>query len=55
MFKSQDKVYLEPPTFKGKSCILEIAKKKSEKKRIVPFFLGVINVGTIHSKSFLRF
>ena len=26
-----------------------------EMKRTVPFFLGIINVGAAHSKSFLRF
>ena len=65
MFKSKDEAYLEPSSFKSKSCILGIGNGflliflfsflKSEMKRTVPFFLGIIIVGAAHSELFLRF
>ena len=56
---------MKPSNFKSKSCILGIgngfllilllSSLKSEMKRTVPFFLGIINVGAAHSELFLRF
>ena len=65
MFESKDEAYLKPSSFKSKACILGIGNGfliivifkslKSEMKWSVPFFLGIINVGAIHSELYLRF
>ena len=65
MFKSSEVAYLKPSNFNDKSCILGIGKGfllslllsslKSEMKRAVPLFLGIIKVGETHLELFLRF
>ena len=65
MFKSREVAYLKPSSFNNKSCILGIgnglrlirlfSSLKSEIKRTVPFFFGIINVGAAHSELFIRF
>ena len=62
MFKSKDEVYLKPSSFTNKSCILGLgngfllipllSSLKSEMKQTVPFFLGIINAGAVHSDFF---
>ena len=59
-FKSKDEAYLKHSSFKSKSYILRIGNGfflilllstlKSEMKRSIPLFLGLINVGTVHSE-----
>ena len=56
--------YLKPSNFNDKSCILGIGKGfllillfsslKSEMKRTVPNFLGIIKVGAAHMELVLR-
>ena len=65
MFKFGEVVYLKPSTFNHNCCILGIGKcfllmlllssLKSEMKRIVPFFLGIIKVRAAHLELFSRF
>ena len=64
MFKSREVAYLKPSSFNNKSCILGIgnglrlirlfSSLKSEIKRTVPFFFGIINVGAAHSELLIR-
>ena len=65
MFKFKDEAYLKPSSVKNKSCIVGIRNRFlfsfllssliSEMKQTVPFFLGILNVGTAHSELFLHF
>ena len=65
MVKYKDEAYLKPFSFKCKSCILEIgngfllillfSSLKSEMKQIVPFFLGIKNLGAAHLELCLLF
>ena len=65
MFRSSDVATLKPSYFDYKYCILGIGKGillillfsslKSEMKRTVLYFLGMIKVGASHLDLFLRF
>jgi hypothetical protein len=59
MFRSKDVAYLKPSSLRSRSCIFGMGKGflfillfsslKSEIKRTVPFFFGMIKVGAAHS------
>ena len=65
MFRSRDVAYLKHSSLSSRSCIFGMGKGflllrlfsslKSEIKRAVPFFLGIMNVGAAHSELSIRF
>ena len=60
MFRSNEVAYLKPSSLSKRSCIFGMGKGfllillfsslKSDMKRTVPFFLGIIKVGAAHSE-----